>query len=290
MVIYKTTFPNGKIYIGQDRYNNPKYLGSGILCLKSIKKYGKDNCFKEILRFCKNQKQLDFFEEFYIKKFNSTNPEIGYNILTGTANNFGAGSPSLIPYVKNKISESLKGKYIGSKNPNFGNKWSDEQKKKMSERVREKFESDKLIKKNISNSLKKFYSDNPEKKPIGEKNGMYGKKHSKTKKKIISIKTKRFFDNNPEVKKKLSDNSLQMWKDFKKNGRAEIVIKKRAESKKREIYQLDLRTNEKIKLWKSATDIENELGFCRMNIGKCCRDNRKKLEYQRYGYKWIYNE
>lgn len=137
---------------------------------------------------------------------------------------------------------------------------------------------------------KEYYKANPHKKPIGEKNGMFGKKHSKLKKKIISIKTKKFFDNNPEVKKKLSEKSLKMWEEFRKNGRAEEIIKKRSESKKKKILQLNLKNNKIIKEWSSAVDIENELGFCRMNIGKCCRDNRKNLIYHRYGYKWIYNE
>ena len=50
MVIYKTTnLINGKIYIGQDSKNNPKYLGSGVIFLKAIKKYGKENFVKETL-------------------------------------------------------------------------------------------------------------------------------------------------------------------------------------------------------------------------------------------------
>ena len=44
MVIYKTTnMINGKIYIGQDIKNNPKYLGSGKILKLSIRKYGRFN-------------------------------------------------------------------------------------------------------------------------------------------------------------------------------------------------------------------------------------------------------
>ncbi len=40
MIIYKTTNTiNGKIYVGQDTRNLPKYLGSGKLLHKAIKKY-----------------------------------------------------------------------------------------------------------------------------------------------------------------------------------------------------------------------------------------------------------
>lgn len=97
MVIYKTTcLVNGKIYIGQNKRNITSYLGSGVALLESINKYGKGNFKKEILRKCKNQKELDFFEEYYIKKFDSTNKNIGYNILPGTANKFGT-HPMNIP-------------------------------------------------------------------------------------------------------------------------------------------------------------------------------------------------
>ena len=43
MIIYKTkNLVNNKIYIGQDKNNNPKYLGSGLILNRSIKKYGKE--------------------------------------------------------------------------------------------------------------------------------------------------------------------------------------------------------------------------------------------------------
>ena len=155
MIIYKTTFPNGKIYIGQSTYNDEQYFGSGVICSRALKKFGKENCKKEILRECETQKQLDFFEAYYIKKFNSTNKEIGYNILPGTANKFGSGSPMLINEVrirailkirsfhrsykgfKNSIKHSkfLKGRFVGENNPNFGNYWNEEQKDKMRQKM-----------------------------------------------------------------------------------------------------------------------------------------------------------
>ena len=84
MYIYKTTnLINDKIYIGQcskTPENSLQYLGSGINISRAIKKYGKQNFKKDILCVCKTQKQLDTLEEFYIKKYNSTNVITGYNI------------------------------------------------------------------------------------------------------------------------------------------------------------------------------------------------------------------
>ena len=97
--IYKTIFTNGKIYIGQTTKRvNVNYFGSGgVLLQNAFNKYGRNNCKGEILKFCNNQIRLDKWEQIFILKFNSTNIEIGYNILTGTANKFGSINPSKIP-------------------------------------------------------------------------------------------------------------------------------------------------------------------------------------------------
>lgn len=87
MYIYKTTNNiTNKIYIGQsqkDQNDNEEYLGSGLILLKSIKKHGKHNFSKEILHECSTKDELNDLEIYYIKKFNSTNELIGYNIVTG---------------------------------------------------------------------------------------------------------------------------------------------------------------------------------------------------------------
>jgi len=72
MVVYKTiNLINGKIYIGQDSKNNPKYLGSGVLIKKAIIKYGKENFRKEILEFCNTHKELSNQETYWINKLNA---------------------------------------------------------------------------------------------------------------------------------------------------------------------------------------------------------------------------
>lgn len=86
-IIYKTTnLVNGKIYIGQDSYDNISYLGSGVRLHDAIKKYGKDNFVKEILERC-TKELLNDREQYWIAFYNSIDPEIGYNLTPGGEGN-----------------------------------------------------------------------------------------------------------------------------------------------------------------------------------------------------------
>ena len=84
MVIYKTTnLINGKFYIGQDSKNNPNYLGSGLLLIQAIEKYGKENFLKEILEGCSTKQELNTKEKKWIKALKSQVRGVGYNIADG---------------------------------------------------------------------------------------------------------------------------------------------------------------------------------------------------------------
>lgn len=85
--IYKTTnLKNGKIYIGQHlatKFEPEKYIGSGHLLLPAIKYYGKQNFRCELLASCDTIEDLNNLEKYYIKKYNSQDRSIGYNIADG---------------------------------------------------------------------------------------------------------------------------------------------------------------------------------------------------------------
>jgi group I intron endonuclease len=119
MVIYKTTnLVNKKIYIGKDKKNNPKYLGSGILLNNSIKKYGCENFKKEIIQECKSLEELNESETFWIFKLQSYKREIGYNIaLGGEGGDTISNNPKKYEIGK-RHSEKLKGKPSGMKGKN----------------------------------------------------------------------------------------------------------------------------------------------------------------------------
>lgn len=85
-VIYKTTnLINGKQYIGQQIIYDKKYLGSGKLLIRAIKKYGKQSFRKEILENCINisQKELDDKEKYWIEKYDAVDDKNFYNLSLG---------------------------------------------------------------------------------------------------------------------------------------------------------------------------------------------------------------
>jgi group I intron endonuclease len=109
--IYKiTNLVNNKIYIGkkQSPVEVKNYYGSGKFLTIAFKKYGKDKFIREILCWKYSLNTLDKAEIFYIDYYDSTDPDIGYNVLPG-----GEGNPKGIKLSKKhkqKIGLSHKGK------------------------------------------------------------------------------------------------------------------------------------------------------------------------------------
>ena len=113
-IIYLTTNNiNGKIYIGQHHTDkDDNYKGSGKIIKLAFKKYGKKQFSRVILERCEKN-VVSERETYWIKKYNSTNPKIGYNITLG----------------------GLGPRLFGEANGNYGNYWTDEQKKSLSDKM-----------------------------------------------------------------------------------------------------------------------------------------------------------
>jgi len=94
-VVYKITSPSGKIYIGQSinverRLKTYKYYNckKQVKLYNSLKKYGFENHTIEIIKDnIKCMTALNFYEELYIKKYNTFNTENGLNLRSGGMNN-----------------------------------------------------------------------------------------------------------------------------------------------------------------------------------------------------------
>lgn len=87
MYIYKTTnLLNGKIYIGlstQSIEESISYIGSGTRFSEAVQYHGKENFAKEILQQCTSIDTLRRAEIYWIKRLNSTDRSIGYNLSPG---------------------------------------------------------------------------------------------------------------------------------------------------------------------------------------------------------------
>ena len=217
MIIYKTTnLVNSKIYIGQDKNNNPKYLGSGDLIKRAIKKYGKNSFKKEILKECLNQKELDEYERFFIEKYNSRDLKIGYNISIGGKNGTTLNR-NMSEETKKKISQSKIGVKFSKEHKknlseaHMGKKISEETKKKMSNsspyKNTKKGNLDNNIKEKISLSKKGKKMSEETKKKMSEthkgiKNSFYGKKH--TEETLLKMKK-------PIIQIDINDNFIKEW-------------------------------------------------------------------------------
>jgi len=271
MVVYKTTnLLNGKIYIGQDTKNNPKYLGSGVYLKRAIKKYGVENFNKEILETCLNVDELNEKEIFWINKFNSTNVNIGYNVSFGSQFGWYKGlkhKPESIEKIM-KASKDRKhnretiDKLSGENNHFYGKKHSEETKQKISKSNKGRKAWNKG--KSLSDETKRKISQSNK----GKKSWWDGKKHSEeTKQKISkSNKGKTLSD---ETKRKMSEshkNNESWWKGKVRSNNTKSKI---SNSLKKVIYQII--DGEVFNSWKSSEEALNELKISSKTIGNYCR-------------------
>lgn len=252
MIIYKTTNNiNNKIYIGQDKNNDPNYLGSGNLIKRSIKKYGKENFTKEILCECNTLDELNDKERFYINKYSSTDKEIGYNIAVG-----------------------------GTNGVMLNRKHSEETKMKMRMSALGKKKSETHCK-NIGLSKKGRVMPYEERKRRSEFSPLKGIKtfspSIETRKKISDSKKGK--TPSEETRNKMSKAQSGIKNPFYGKKHSEEFMK----TKRKIILQLNL-NNEFIKEWKSITEASKNLNIYDSNI--CCV---LKGKYKMAGgYKFIY--
>ena len=165
-IIYKITNKiNDKVYIGQttrklgfDRrysYNLPKNTRNPHLKV-AIEKYGIDN-FEITKEFdiAFSKKELDEKEKYWIKYYNSTNPNFGYNLQEGGAN----GKPNIATRLKMKqnSARAMLGKHHSEETKR---KMSISQKKRkhypLSEETKEKLRQANLGKKKSPETIEKI--------------------------------------------------------------------------------------------------------------------------------------
>lgn len=146
-VVNKTT---GKYYIGKSKNIERRWISHRCnmkqeICSKDFNrylhnaalKYGVDDFeFIILQKFSKfNDEQLSEAELFWIEFYDSTNSELGYNLRKDSSSNM---------IVHDDTRKLLSELNSGEGNPNFGNRWSEEAKLRMSEIKKQQF-NDGLI-------------------------------------------------------------------------------------------------------------------------------------------------
>jgi group I intron endonuclease len=127
-IIYKTTNRiTGKFYIGMHSTDDllDGYLGSGVIVLRSIGKYGEENHSREILAIANSRDELKLLEADLVNAELLSDPNC-MNIA------FGGHGATLGIEVKEETRIRMSTAKTGVKNPNFGKAWTDERKARSS--------------------------------------------------------------------------------------------------------------------------------------------------------------
>lgn len=185
--IYCLTSPSNKKYYGKTKNFEKRMIQhknstnkNWYIC-NAIKKYGFENFKIEIIEYYENLNEnklkeiLNEREKFWIKKDNTLNEKIGYNLTKGGDGTLGYKHST---DAKNKIGEFNKGKKV-----------SKDTREKIS-----KIHKGKIVKESSKNKQKESIS--------GDKNHFYGKHHTKETKKKLSIALSG--ENHPQYGKKQS--------------------------------------------------------------------------------------
>lgn len=170
---------------------------------RAYNKYGKDSFNIEILEYC-NECDILIREQFYLDKMMPyiDNFNIGEKAIGGDNITHHPDRDNIVLKMKNalynryenqteedKLKRSLN--IMGEKNPNFGNKWNNQQRERMSKQ-RKGLDSkikgksfEEIYGEEKAKELKKSIS-NYAKTRTGEKNSFYGKKHTEENIKFFS--------------------------------------------------------------------------------------------------------
>lgn len=285
--IYITTnMVNGMRYLGRRKIGKDnswiRYLGSGSIFRRALKKYGKENFSRNIVCFCYSEEELNKAEYDLSVLLNVVEDENWYNLCYGGGATSGYHhseeskrkmSQNSIPSEetrekmrisakarctdewRQKMSEMNKGKWSGKNNPNYGNH-NRPYKNNLSRKNKDKNN------KSTNNKNKKPSNWSRENNPrhirplVGKDNPMFGKTHSE------------------ETREKISKNRKGKLTG-KDNGRARAIV------------QLT-KDGEFIRKWDYITLAADFLGVKPWNIITCC-SHPDKLKTA-YGFKWMYEE
>lgn len=263
--IYKvymhTNMENNKKYIGitmqenmHTRWKNGRGYSHNTHFSKAIKKYGWDNFKHEILFKNLTKEEAENKEVELIKKYKTLDREFGYNLDSG-----GRAGKKMSEETKIKIGKANKGKIVS---------------KETCKMISESHKGKKLSKEHIekiskanSGSGNHFYGQSL----CGEKNGMYGKKHSEESKANMSKNKKG---------KYIGKNSHMYGKKLSNETKYKIY------NTKKEKYYRKVICIENGEVFESIAEAGRKMGLNRNNIQCCCAGKSRSIK----GYHFLYYE
>lgn len=154
-----TNIANGKKYVGMSKNIEKRWSANGYgyktqIFYRAIEKYGWDGFYHEVIASNLTKEEAESFEILLISKLKTTDWHYGYNVDGGghvraevtpetrkKISDGNKGKPAWNKGMKmddefcRKCSERMIGKYVGSKNPNYGKHFRLTEEQKISRRL-----------------------------------------------------------------------------------------------------------------------------------------------------------
>jgi group I intron endonuclease len=243
---------NNMSYIGQHSSDKlfDRYLGGGLLIRKAVKKYGKENFIRVILRICDSKEDAFLNEKYFIDKHNTLFP-CGYNLsLTG-----GQESPGW-------VSDNTRSKMSKAKEEFVP--WNKGLNKHTDDRIY-KASLAAIGRKHTSESIKKMREAQQGDKSFrygnfGDKTPIYGHVFSK--------------ESKDQVKNRMMGNNLRKGKKLSEEQRTKLGYP---------VLQCDVNGNV-IQEWVSCAIAAEKLDYHRTALTRCASGLGKTS----YGFIWKY--
>lgn len=288
-IIYKYTSPVGKVYIGQTTdekrrrrtFMNSNKTYGGDKIDRARAKYGPANFNYEVLErisfsdSSEARDKLDELEEFYIRYYDSF--KRGYNMTYGgfTTRGFRFSAEQKAELSRQRTGRKLRPRTEEEKAYHsriMKQRWASKEYRELREQINALEEH----KRKVSESLS------------GEKNGMYGKKHSKVSREKMS--SSRAGEKHCRFGQSLSDS----YRDKIRNSSLEYHRSHRVSDETRKKISEHIKVKVKqissdgtfIAEYDSPTLAGKTIGIDGSCIVKCCKGKRKSAG----GYKWEYSE
>ncbi len=255
--VYKHVSPTGKVYIGitkrkpQKRWNSGHGYESNRYFYRAILKYGWDSFEHEIIETGLTQAEAVEKERYYIRLYDSTNPERGYNIEAGGI----CGAAKFTEAMRKTFSD--RGKKVAEEHPELIQTMQDAQRA---------YFADPRNRNKQSATLKRYYVSHPEaRERISRENK--------------SRWTKEYRERFGEIQKRVQGTEFA-----RKRAQDSHAFQMKA------VEQLSL-DGVVVARYDGIGAASRATGICRVNIGNVLNHKKTKAGNERQtagGYKWRY--